>query len=115
MSTSPREQQNFFGLFELDDSGTILYSRIEPDGRTDKRGPDVAGRNFFKEIISFENAEELRQRITTFRRSAIQADNFIFTCRTRNSLLPVRVLLARIHERTNGSRIKSVLLHIRKS
>jgi len=115
MSTSLLEQQNYFGLFELDDSGTVLYSRVEPDGRSDRKGPDVTGQNFFKEVVPFENREEFRQRIAEFSRSGTQADNFTFNCRMESAHLPVRVLLARIRERTDGNQKKSILLHIRKS
>ena len=75
---------------------------------------DVAGRNFFDEVASFENAEELRGRILDFTNSERQADNFHFTCLCDGGPLTVKVLLARIRERSNGSRTKSILVHIRK-
>lgn len=115
MGTSLVEERSFFGLFELDDSGTVLYSRIEVDGRSDATATSLTGQNFFKEIAPFDNVEEFRQRIAGFARSAAQADNFIFTCRINRGLMPVRVLLARIRERSNGEQTKSILVHIRKS
>lgn len=116
MPTSPLLQQNYFGLFELDDSGTVLYSRIEPDAGSDGSSrPDVRGRNFFKEVLPFENGEEFRQRVAQFSRRSLHADNFIFHCRIKSTLLPVRVLLVRTEARADRSRTKSILLHIRKS
>jgi hypothetical protein len=114
MSTSLLILQKPFGLFELDTTGTVLYSRVEPDG--DGRGvaPDVSGLNFFDDVASFENAAELRHRIATFTDSEGQADSFHFTCLFDNGPLPVKVLLARIRERSNGRRTKSILVHIRK-
>lgn len=115
MSTSLLEQQTYFGLFELDDRGTVLYSRVEQDGRKDVKGPDVTGQNFFNEIALFDNSEEFRKRVADFIKSDAGADHFIFNCRINSSLLPVKVLLARIRERTNSNQTKSVLIHIRKS
>ncbi len=115
MSTLLLEQQNYFGLFELDDSGTVLYSRVEPDGRSDMKGPDVAGQNFFKEVLPFENGEEFRRRILKFIKSSAEADSFIFNCRINSMSMPVRVLLARISNRGDNDQTKSILLHIRKS
>jgi hypothetical protein len=115
MNTSLAEEQGFFGLFELDDSGTVLYSRIEIDGRSNGTGTSLTGQNFFKEVAPFQNIEEFRHRITKFAQSDAQADNFIFTCRINDGSMPVRVLLARIRERSNQDHTKSILVHIRKS
>jgi hypothetical protein len=114
INTSILDEQKLFGLFELDSTGTVLYSRIERDGRPSAAAPDVAGHNFFEEVVPFENAEELRRRISNFTCGECQADNFQFTCQFNDDFLPVKVLLARIGERTNGNRTKSILIHIRK-
>jgi hypothetical protein len=115
MKTSLLDQQKLFGLFELDPAGTVLYSRVEPDGHSSSTRTDVAGHNFFDEVAPFENVEEFRQHISDFTLSSGQADNFNFTCRMNDDSLPVRVLLARIRERSNGARTKSILVHIRKA
>lgn len=114
MSASLLDQQKLFGLFELDPAGTVLYSRIEPDGGARVKAPDVAGHDFFNEVAPFENAEELRLRVRNFTDGDGQADNFHFTCRVEGGSLPVKVLLARVRERSDGKSTKSILLHIRK-
>src|ERR1044071_129614 len=114
MNTSIPDEKKLFGLFELDSAGTVLYSRIETDGRSSRAAPDVSGHNFFDEVAPFENAEELRQRISSFTHGESQAANFNFTCQINDDILPVKVLLARIRERTNGNHTKSILVHIRK-
>lgn len=107
-------QQTLFGLFELDPSGVVLYCRIEPDAGFEGTKPDVTGRNFFKEVVPFENADEFRRRINAFANGGGQADNFNFTFKVGGQALTARVLLARIRERSNGTQMKSVLVHIRK-
>lgn len=115
MNTSLLEQQNYFGLFELDEAGTVLYSRVEPDGRAGMKGPDLAGQNFFEEVLPFENSAEFRRRIASFAKSSSEADNFIFNCRINSASQPIRVLLARIRNRGDQNQSQSILLHIRKS
>jgi len=116
MSTSFLTEYKLFGLFELDPAGKVLYFRTEPEGDSDRVSPaDMAGRNFFDEVASFENVEELRRRIGSFTHGNGHADNFNFTCRLNNDLLPVRVLLARIGNRSDANQTKSILVHIRKA
>jgi hypothetical protein len=115
MKTSLLDREKLFGLFELDPIGTVLYSRIEPDGASSGGEPSVAGHNFFDEVIPFENVDEFRQRITLFTHGDVQVGNFNFVCRLNDESLPVRVLLARIRERSNGEHTKSILVHIRKA
>jgi hypothetical protein len=114
MSTSLLNQKKLFGLFELDPLGTVLYSRVEPDGEANEVVPNVAGYNFFNEVAPFGNAEELRRRISNFINGDGQAENFHFTCQWDCGPQPVKVLLARIRERSNGKHTKSILVHIRK-
>jgi hypothetical protein len=114
MSTALLDQQKLFGLFELDPLGTVLYSRIELEDKALEEAPNVAGHNFFEEVAPFENVAELRRRISNFLNSDGQAENFHFTCQCDTGPLPVKVLLARIRERSGGEHTKSILVHIRK-
>jgi hypothetical protein len=108
-------EQKLFGLFELDDAGTVLYSRIEPEGgQPPGTEPDINGLNFYEEVATFGNVEEFRRRVTQFARSSSPVDSFRFDCRYEGSAQPVKVLLARIRERVDNERTKSVLVHIRK-
>lgn len=114
MSATLLKQRRLFGLFELDQSGTVLYSRIEPDAESDAGMTEVAGRNFYHEVMPFENAEEFRRRISDFTNGNGQTDNFHFTCQCDDGPQHIKVLLARIRERSDGKHTKSILVHIRK-
>jgi hypothetical protein len=115
MGASLLTEEELCGLFELDDDGTVLYSRMEPGGEPCAASADVAGHNFYDEVAPFENVEEFRLRVTQFTRGADPADSFSFECRYGSSAHPVKVLLARIRERAYHGRTKSVLVHIRKA
>ena len=114
MSTIFMTEQKLFGLFELDPTGTVIYSRIEGDGNRLETIPDFSGHNFYEEVAPFSNVEEFRLRVHQFTRGATAADNFNFDCRYGDEVTPVRVLLARIRERSSSECTKSVLVHIRK-
>ena len=115
MSASPLIEQMLFGLYELDPTGIVLYSRVETESETDAARTDVNGRDFYEEVASFDNVEELRQRIRQFTRSNSPADSFRFDCLYDGQAQSVRVLLARVRERAGEDRTRSVLVHIRKS
>ena len=114
MSTSLLTGEELFGLFELNEAGTVLYSRREPDGGPGGAGPDMSGRNFYDEVAPFENVAEFRRRVNEFTRGPSPADSFKFDCRYTGCVRQVKVLIARIRERAHNDRTKSVLVHIRK-
>ncbi len=106
----------FYGLLELDAAGTVLYSRVEPDGASSgATSPDMTGRNFYTEVAPFRNVDEFRQQLDLFRRGQQPASSFDFTCEYEDGPLTVRVLLARIRERAERDTTKSILAHIRKA
>jgi hypothetical protein len=113
MSVSVMIAQELLGLFELDETGKVLYYRMDSDGMQGGTSPDIAGHNFYDEIAPFDNVEEFRRCVTEFTRGAKATDTFEFDCRYEDSAHPVRVLLARICERMNRNKTKSVLVHIR--
>ena len=113
MSTPVVQPQELSGFFELDETGTVLYSSV--GGANGSLSHELKGRNFFKEVIDFTNAEELRRRFEMFKCESITASTFDFICRYANGGVPVRVLLARLHKRSEPARANSVLVHIRRN
>src|SRR5215216_5163243 len=114
MSASVMAAQEVLGLFELDDAGKVLFYRMDSEGMQGGMSPDIAGHNFYDEIVPFDNVEEFRQCVTEFTRGAKAADSFNFDCRYGGSAQRVKVLLARIPESVNRNKTKSVLVHIRQ-
>ena len=107
--------QKFFGLMELDATGMILYSRIERDGGRHLFPTNVTGRNFYTEVAPFQNIEEFQKCMESFMQSSLQANSIIFTCQYEDGPLKVKILLARVRERSGGDVSKSILVHIRKA
>jgi hypothetical protein len=107
-------QLQLFGFLELDAEGTILYSRLEGDNDSDSPAANLAGLNYFSEIASFQNVKEFQQQFDAFNNSSEHADSFVFNCDYQDGPVAVRVLLARIRERS-ADRPKSLLMHIKKA
>jgi CheY-like chemotaxis protein len=115
LSPAGAATRKLFGLVELDSAGTVLYTRIEPDGATRPgRAPDYTGQNFYTEVAPFRNVTEFRNRLDDFRRGSQPAHTLDFTCDYEDGPLLVRVLLARIRERSQSDVTKSILVHIRR-
>lgn len=106
--------QKLYGLLELDAAGTVLYSRIEGAAAA-AAAPDLTGLNFYTEVAPFSNVGEFRKQLDSFSRSAQPASSIDFTCDYDDGPVTVRVLLARIRERTQQDATKSILVHIRKA
>jgi len=104
-----------FGLFELDSTGNVLYHRVDPPSESRTAPLNVAGRNFYDEVASFQNTAEFREYVTQFTQSEKFADSFNFECQCNDNYQPVRVLLARICEASSPSSTKSILVHIRRA
>lgn len=115
MSASIIANQKFFGLLELDASGLVLYSRAEKDGNADASAVDITGHNFFSEVAPFKNVEEFQRCLDSFIKSTQQANSIHFTCQYEDGPQSVKVLLARVRERSEHDRTKSILVHIRKA
>lgn len=107
--------QKLFGLFELDAAGTVLYMRLEMDGaRSFGLAPDYTGQNFFTEVVPFRNVVEFRGHLDGFRQGSQPALSIDFTCDYEDGPLLVKMLLARIHERSEADVTRSILVHIRR-
>ncbi|HST51155.1 MAG TPA: hypothetical protein VLJ61_04020 [Pyrinomonadaceae bacterium] len=106
--------QKLLGLIEMDADGVVLYSRIERDDRH-LFSTNITGRNFYTEVAPFQNIEEFQKCLESFMQSSQQANSITFTCQYDDGPLKVKVLLARVRERSEGDVSKSILMHIRKA
>jgi hypothetical protein len=107
--------QKLYGLIELDQAGTVLYTRFEGDAAASFSALNITGRNFYTEVAPFKNVGEFRQQLEHFRKGSEPAYSINFICHYADGPLPVRILLARIRERTEQDVTKSILVHIRRA
>ena len=112
INTTQNVQQKVFVIFELNADGTVLYFRNAGDDFAGDLQPNPVGHNFF-EMTLFENAEDLRRRFNNFIKGHDTVENFKTTLAIVNDLLPARVMLMRVFERSNNERAQSVIVDIR--
>lgn len=103
--------RKLYGLIELDAAGTVLYTRFEADSATQ----NCMGLNFYTEVVPFRNVVEFKDLLDDFRRGPMPAHSTDFTCDYEDGPVYVRVLLARIRERSQADTTKSILVHIRRA
>lgn len=96
MNDASSKAPKFYGFYELDSAGIILYSQLEGDDKPDSTNKSIVGLNFFKEVLSCQNGADLRRRFKSFVTGKITTDSFVFNCKTAERTAPARVLLARV-------------------
>jgi len=106
--------QSLFGLFELDSTGKILYSKVESGGIFDDRKTALAGLNFYDEVATFKNVGEFRRHLDYFASGGDSVENFKFTFRFDDGSEEVKVRLVRVSEREFDGRAKLTIVDIRK-
>jgi hypothetical protein len=105
-----------YGLMELDEAGTVLHYKPEDRGLFVKPEGEIVGSNFFTDIAAIAGAKDFQHHIKEFRRGHAPAQSFTYIFELKHRRFPVRVLLARTHERsTEGGAhpVESVFVHIR--
>ncbi len=103
-----------FGLFELDLTGTVMYSKVDPNNSSVSLPPSLIGLNFFDEVAPFGNSEEIRRRFRYFAKGSDSADKFTFTYQTDEQPMEVKVMLTQIKEREYNGSEKFIIVDIRK-
>lgn len=105
--------ENSSVFFELNNDGTVLYSRFRQNDQLLNADDDLVGHNFFDEVAGFENAGDLRLLFNSFVQSRKFSDNFDFECRFAEKTVTVRVLMVRGFENKYPNQASFVLLDIR--
>jgi hypothetical protein len=104
---------NSSGLFELNNEGTVRYSRFRQNNQLINANSEMVGHNFFEDIAGFENARELRGIFNNFVKSNKFTDNFVFDCRFPDETVRVRVMMVRAFENNYPNPEDIVILDIR--
>ncbi len=107
-------EQSEICLFELSDSGTVLYCLTNASQQSNGKSMEAVGRNFFDEVKPFENTEEFRPLLNRFVKSDYHSEKFTFACRIKNRIVPAKIMLVRISEQPGVERAKTTIVDIRK-
>ena len=107
------ELEGTFGLFELSDEGTVLYSRALDRDAAYRPARDLVGRDFFREVAKFANTEDLRRHFKSFLVSARPADSFGFECLYQERSVKTKITMTRGHESDSEHTANIVIMDIK--
>ena len=104
-----------FGLYELTNEGTILYSRPRTGETLKPPTTDVIGQDFFRDIFTFQNTEDLRRHFRRFVTGDRPVDTFVFDCLNGSEIVRTKVFMTRAFETDYDNTGGIVIMDIRKA
>jgi hypothetical protein len=114
LSGPTMREPDFFGIFELNEAGTVLYSRLQnPEAKGERPRPAV-GCNFFEELAGFASCDQLRSKFRNFFKSRQAFETFYLDCGPGTERDSARILMTKGHEYSSDPS-QFVVLDIRKT
>ncbi len=113
MNSLQISSRTVFGCFELDLTGTVVYSKVPSDGVFGVRKPSIVGQNFFENLAPLESAEEFRRRFKQFASSRQAMDEFSFNCQFEDNAVKAKVLLMQVKERELNEYQRLIMVDVR--
>lgn len=104
-----------FGLYELSDQGTILYSRPRRENVLDGPSPEYVGRDFFHDIVGCENKDDLRRHFRRFITDGRSVDAFAFDCMFERKIVRTKIFMTRAFEMDDEHANGIVIMDIRQA
>lgn len=105
---------DIFGFYELDSEGTVLYSRIKREGKFEKADSLLIGRNFFDDVLMSKNVNALRRRFKNFMDRGDTSDNFVFEYDGYDAVVPLKILIVNVAEKSGAERENLIFVEIRQ-
>ena len=101
-----------FGLFELDQAGTVIHysAPTEKDGGDAHEG--IVGRDFFREVAPAAELKELKSRFLRFMTFGDAVERFSISFPLNREVIKVQIVLARITEHSDGEDKRLALVRI---
>lgn len=107
---------DIFGLFELDDQGTIRYSRRQNGvGLSISASDDLLGMDLFRDVARFENRDVLREHFRRFVTGSKPAENFSFDLIEGSRTIRSAIRMTRGLEADAAQRSEIVIINIKKA
>lgn len=106
--------RSLFGVFELDTDGTVLYCGKVENSHLTELQPDLVGRNLFEELADFEESSKLQKRFKRFVNDSRPTDNFNFSFYIQEKVIEAKIMMVRVHVRSNEKNGDLIVVDIRK-
>lgn len=109
------ENVGVFGLYELSDEGTILYSRPRGQHGLDQPTAGIVGRDFFLDIVGCKNKDDLRRHFRNFITDGRPVDAFLFDCLYERQIIRTKIFMTRAFETDDERANGIVIMDIRQA
>jgi len=100
-------------VIELQDDGTIIYSRPNPFATGDNSISQLEGHNFFEEEVVFEDIAKCRKHFDSFVRSRKASESFIWRSSSMTGGVERKVMLTRTFQTGYCSPTGVIMMEIR--
>jgi hypothetical protein len=104
-----------FGLYELANDGTILYSRVRNDSGLHDAEPAFIGQDFFRDIFLCQNIDDLRRHFRRFITGDRPVDSFVFDCLFEREIVRAKIFMTRAYENDYDHAGGIVIMDIRRA
>lgn len=101
-----------FGLFELDAKGTVVHYSAASEEKKDTLANNILGRNFFEELISISQVEELKSRFLRFMAEGTSVERFTISFPYHQENIKVQIVMAHPSEKTEKGREPFALIRL---
>ena len=106
--------QPFFGCFELNLAGIVMYSKVHSEGIFGLRSPSIVGQNFFDNLTASDGIEEFRKRFNLFVNDNKTKDEFRFDYKFEDGSVKAKVLMINIKKRKYDEHNRLIIVDVRK-
>lgn len=101
-----------FGLLELDPTGVVIRYSPAAEENPPVLPRDILGRNFFTEVATCEQVEEVKSRFLAFMAFGDAVQKFSINCAVEEKNIKIQIMLARVTERLEQGRERLALVRI---
>ncbi|MDT4895034.1 MAG: hypothetical protein QOH25_111 [Acidobacteriota bacterium] len=101
-----------FGMFELNAAGVIVHYSPASEAERDAVANKIVGQNFFDDIISISQVEEVKSRFLNFMVDGTSVERFTVSFPYRQSSVKVQIVMAHVSEKSENGRERFALLRV---
>jgi photoactive yellow protein len=104
--------QIHFGMFELDAAGTVLHYSPAAEEKRDALANAIVGRNFFSELSTIAQIEELKGRFLRFMADGDSVERFTISFPYNHNSIKVQIVMAHLTEKSENGRERFALVRL---
>lgn len=109
------ESLKVFGLYELSDEGTILYTRPRGAHGLDRPSSEFVGHDFFHDIVGCDNKDDLRRHFRQFISGSRPVEAFVFDWMYEQQTVRTKIFMTRAFETDDMRANEIIIMDIRQA